>query len=157
MGKKTPDAPDYAAAAEATGASNREAVRDQTWANRVDQFNPWGSTTFDSEMVRDPASGEMVTKWSQNQKLTPEAQAALDSQLGIDRAKSEFASRLMGRAGQTLLQDTDYSKFQEMGGVPQVANRQLGVPRQRAGAGNGMKAQSESQLQAQLLRGQRNG
>jgi len=157
MGKKTPDAPDYEALAESTAASSKDAMRDQTWANRVDQFNPWGSTTFDSEMVRDPASGEMVTKWSQNQNLTPEAQSALDSQLGIDRAKSDFASRLMGKAGQTLLQDTDYSKFQQMGSAPQVANRQLGIPRQSAGSGNGMKAQSESQLQAQLLRGQPNG
>lgn len=128
MGKSAPDAPDYTAAAEQTGASNKDAIRDQTWANRVDQYNPWGSITFDTAQERDPATGEMVTKWSQNQELNPEAQSALDSQLGIDRAKSEFASRLMGKAGNTLLQDTDYSKFQGYGGVPQITERELGIP-----------------------------
>jgi hypothetical protein len=135
MGKDTPEAPDYAAAAEATGASNKAAIRDQTAANRIDQYNPWGSLTFDTRSERDPSSGEMVTRYSQNQKLNPEAQAALDSQLGINRAKSEFASRLMGKAGNTLLQDTDYSKFQDYGSVPTITNRELGVPQYGGGGG----------------------
>jgi len=156
MGKSTPSAPDYEGAAEATGESNREAIRDQTWANRIDQNNPWGSLSYDSQRVIDPATGEAVTKWTQNQTLAPEAQAALDSQLGIDRAKSEFAGRLMGRAGGTLLQDTDYDKFQKMADAPQITRRELGVPRYQSGS-NGMKAPSEAQLQAQLLRGSQNG
>jgi len=176
MGKSAPDAPDYTAAAEQTGASNKEAIRDQTWANRVDQYNPWGSITFDTAQEMDPATGEMVTKWSQNQELNPEAQAALDSQLGIDRAKSEFASRLMGKAGNTLLQDTDYSKFQSYGGVPQMTEREYGVPQYgNQGGGNqgqpmnpppqndvmpppsvnGMKPPSQKQLEMSLLRGKR--
>lgn len=156
MGKSTPQQPDYEAAAIASGESAAEAIRDQTWANRIEQTNPWGSLTYDTESVIDPATGEPVTKWSQTQTLDPEAQAALDAQLGIDRAKSEFAGRLMGRAGNRLLQDTDYNKFQSMATAPQVTQRNVGVPRY-SGGNNGMKAPSEAQLQAQLLRGRQDG
>ena len=118
MGKKTPDAPDYTAAAEQTGESNREALNMQTWANRTDQYNPWGSLTYNNEAMVDPATGQTVTKWTQNQTLTPLAQDALDRQMAIDAKKSDFASKLMDRAGGNLLQDTDWSKFSDFGGTP---------------------------------------
>jgi hypothetical protein len=118
MGKKTPDAPDYEAAAERTAESDKENLTTQTWANRMNQYNPWGSIEYDNEQVRDPATGQMVTKWTQNQELTPLAQEALDRQMAIDNRKSDFASKLMGRAGNALLTDTDYSKFQGFAEAP---------------------------------------
>lgn len=118
MGKSAPKAPDYTAAAEATAESNQEALNMQTWANRMNQYNPWGSITYDSESTIDPATGQRVTQWTQNQELTPLAQEALDRQMAIDAQKSDFASQLMDRAGGTLLQDTDWGKFGGYGQAP---------------------------------------
>lgn len=118
MGKSAPKAPDYTAAAEATAESNQEALNMQTWANRMNQYNPWGQITYDTEQVIDPATGQRVTQWTQNQQLTPLAQEALDRQMAIDAQKSDFASQMMDRAGNTLLQDTDWSKFGGYGQAP---------------------------------------
>lgn len=46
-GKSSPAPPDYAAAAEQTGEDARQLVEQQTYANRVDQFSPWGQTTYE--------------------------------------------------------------------------------------------------------------
>ena len=128
MGKSAPKAPDYTAAAEATAASDKEALNMQTWANRADQYNPWGSLTYSPESVIDPATGQEVTKWTQRQELTPLAQEALDRQMSIDAQKSDFASQLMGRAGNTLLQDTDWGKFGSFGQAPVAYGmRQVGT------------------------------
>ncbi len=50
MGGKSspPPAPDYAAAAEQTGEDARQLVEQQTHANRIDQYSPWGSTEYES-------------------------------------------------------------------------------------------------------------
>ena len=43
---KAPATPDYAAAAEATAAGNKDAILAQTAANRVNQITPYGSLTY---------------------------------------------------------------------------------------------------------------
>ena len=118
MGAKTADTPDYMALAEKTSKSANAAMDKQTWANRIDQFNPWGSITYDSEKVLDPATGKVVTKWTQNQKLNPKSQAALDKQMDLTAQKSDFAGRLMDRAGGTLEQEMDWDKFGGYGEAP---------------------------------------
>lgn len=120
MGKSAPRAPDYRAAAEETAASNQEALNMQTYANRINQYNPWGSLTYENESVIDPATGQRVTQWTQNQELTPEAQAALDQQMLINKEKSDFAQQLMQRAGASLLREPNWGDFTEFGDVPQA-------------------------------------
>lgn len=46
---KTPPAPDYKAAAEATAAGNLEVAKYTTEANRADQIDPWGQVTWTQE------------------------------------------------------------------------------------------------------------
>lgn len=46
-----PPAPDYRAAAEETASGNLEAAKYATQANRVNQYTPWGSLTWDSNRV----------------------------------------------------------------------------------------------------------
>jgi len=49
MGKPSaPLAPDYTGAAQATAAGNLEAEKYRTQANRVNQYTPYGSTTYSS-------------------------------------------------------------------------------------------------------------
>lgn len=100
MGKKSaPPAPDYRGAAEAQAASDQSALANQTWANRPTQYTPWGNISWETSYGRDPGSGENVTQWSQHLNLTPESQAALDSQQRIQSYRSGLAESLLSRAG----------------------------------------------------------
>ena len=116
MGKSAPKAPDYTKAAEAQAESSREVTNMQTWANRPDQYTPFGSQTWSPTSVRDPATGQMVTQWTQNTNLTPESQRALDAQLGLTADRSELGASLMPRAQQEFGTAMDWSQFDQMGG-----------------------------------------
>ena len=97
MGKSAPPVPDYRGAAEETAQASREATNQQNYANRPDQFSPFGSLTYNTEAFTDPATGQKVTKYTQNQELNPESQAALDSQLALTRGRSDLGGALMER------------------------------------------------------------
>ena len=111
MGKSAPAVPDYRGAAEETAQASREATNQQNYANRPDQFSPFGSLTYGTEEVTDPATGQKVTKWSQNQNLNPESQAALDSQLALTRGRSDLGGALMPRVAEDYAQGMDFSKY----------------------------------------------
>ena len=113
MGKSSPETPDYKGAAEATADSSKEVTTQQTWANRPDQNNPWGSTSWDSTAAVDPATGQPVTQWTQNQTLNPASQAALDSQMALTQGKSDLAGGMMSSVGQELGTQMDWDQFGE--------------------------------------------
>ena len=96
MGKKAPKPPDYAAAAEQTAIADKDAARYATYANRVDQSNPWGDVNYESYLDVDPATGEQVTRWRENTTLNDQSQAALDAQMGLMQGRSELAGSMMG-------------------------------------------------------------
>ena len=112
MGKKSsPKPPDYQALAEQTADNSAQSIRDQTYANRINQSNPWGSTEFTNWQEVDPASGEMVTRWGENTTLTPELQAALDSQIKLQQGRSDLAGGMMGDITEDFSQRQDYSQY----------------------------------------------
>lgn len=115
FGKSAPSSPDYKGAAEATAASDRTNLRDQTWANRPEQITPWGSTTWDQERVKDPATGEKVTQWTQNTALNADSQRALDAQLGLSANKSELAGGMYDRMANEYSSEMDWSGLPEVG------------------------------------------
>ncbi len=110
MGKSA-KAPDYTAAAEATGESSKDVTNMQTWANRPNQVTPWGSTTWDASSTIDPSTGKPVTSWTQNTELTPEGQKALDDQFAITGGRSDLARQLLPRASEEFGQEMDWSKY----------------------------------------------
>ena len=116
MSKSVPDSPDYTGAAEASAQSSKEVTNMQTFANRPDQVTPWGSTTWSNAAVIDPATGQPVTAWQQNTTLTPEAQRALDAQLGVTADRSELASSLVPRLQNEYGSAMDWSNFTPMSG-----------------------------------------
>ena len=81
-----PPAPDYAGAANATAAGNLEAAKYATNANRINQYTPYGSLTY--TRPENSASGS----WEQTETLAPEAKAALDQQLALNRKYGETAN-----------------------------------------------------------------
>lgn len=124
MGKKStpapPPAPDYVGAAKATAASDLEAARYQTTANRVDQYTPWGSLTYQ----RDPNNPD---KWSQTESLTPEAQRALDAQLAIQQGRSDQANSMLDRVKNSYSQDFNPTRLSSyLSNVPGVDTSSVG-------------------------------
>lgn len=171
---KAPPPPDYKGAAEATAASNMEATKYQTNANRANQVTPWGSLTwsrapgsgssttfdqarYDADMAaynqrkaqasqRNPYGSNNLglygqsdmgigadnmpwgrqsygggfnevapdrnnyytttaddgSGWEQKMTLTPEAQAALDSQLRVQMNQSKLAEGLQGQVAEMM-------------------------------------------------------
>ena len=114
-GKSQPNFGDIAAS---QGEENREVIRDQTYANRPDQYTPWGYTSWGNEEYIDPATGEKTTKWAQTQGLRPELQDILDKQFAIQGGKTDIAGMLTGRMGQEFGQQMDWSGLNPIGSVP---------------------------------------
>ena len=141
MGKKSaPTPPDYRAAAEETAAGSRQAARDQTYANRIDQTTPWGSLNYESYQDVDPSTGEAVTRWRQNEALTPGLQAALDSQIGMQQGRSDLAGSMMGDISGMMGTAMDFSKYGDLQGP--------GEQGRMSGAGQGLQGMSLEGLPA---------
>ena len=83
MKSSAPAAPNYTEAAEKTAAGNLAAARQQTSANRVNQYTPYGSLTY-KDLGND--------KWEQHQTLTPQAQATLDKQMALSDKYADTAN-----------------------------------------------------------------
>lgn len=124
MSKGTPKAPDYAAAAQEQAQSSKEVTNMQTWANRPDQVTPFGSTTWNPSATVDPATGQNVTKWTQNTNLTPETQAALDSQMRLTQGRSQLGESMMSRAQTEYGTPMDWGKMPQGGGTVQAGQLQ---------------------------------
>lgn len=163
-GGDSPEAPDYAGAAKRTAAGNLKYAKYATNANRIDQYTPYGSLTYDYKPQRNAAGKVTGRGWTQNVNLTPEAQKALDQQLalntkygqvanlGFDRVRDIFAnpqldtSQLPDRAigvGQTA-QDAIMSRLQ-----PDLAKQEESLRARLANQGIGIGSdayQRESDL-----------
>jgi hypothetical protein len=120
MGKSSspPPAPDYTGAAERTAQSSQYAQTFADWANRPQQYTPWGSSTWNSEQMTDPATGQPVTQWSQYLQLSGPQQQALDDQMAIQAGKSGIAMGMMDRLNASYAQPFDTSQLQAYGQVP---------------------------------------
>lgn len=128
MSKDTPDAPDYKAAAQEQAQSSREVTEQQTWANRPTINTPFGQQTWDVTPTWDPATGQYINSWAQNTNLTPESQAALDSQMRIQQGRSGLAESMLGRAQDEYGQPMDWSKFTKLADTPEANKYGEGLP-----------------------------
>jgi hypothetical protein len=86
-----PPAPDYEAAARETAAGNREAAEFSTKANRINQFTPYGSLTYEYTPQLDAEGKETGAGWTQRQTLTPQAQETLDRQMALSNQFADVA------------------------------------------------------------------
>jgi len=147
--------PDYQGAAIAQGEANREVVRDQTFANRPDQYTPWGFTRWNPYQTTDPSTGEATTGWEQIQGLTPELQEILNKQIAIQGGRSDVAGMLTGRLGNEYGSAMNWDGLSPMGDVvnPQFTMPEGGVddPYQtRQRAEDAMYISAMSRLQPQF-------
>ncbi len=100
--KDAPEAPDYTAAAVEQGEAAKEVTRMQTYANRPDQFTPFGASTWQAQAITDPATGTPTTRWAQTIGLTPASQQALEAQQRIVAGRAALGQGLMGEAALEL-------------------------------------------------------
>lgn len=111
-----PDQPDYEGAAAATGESGIRNTRNQTYANRANQYSPEGNITWDSYEDIDPSTGEKVTRWNQNTNLSPEKQKAYDDQQAIQGGRNALAANAIGGVTDELGNPMDYGKLPDRAG-----------------------------------------
>lgn len=109
------DAPDYVGAAEKQAQAQKDMGAQSTWANRPNQTTPWGSSTWSSELGKDPATGADITKWSQTQTLDPTIQKALDSQIGVQGDRSKLAKSMMTQVAADTAKPFDWKSMPAAG------------------------------------------
>lgn len=116
MGGKAsaPAAPDYVGATQLQGQLSKENLNMQNYANRPTINTPFGSQTWGTQAVTDPATGQDVTQWTQNTTLAPALQSALDAQTSLQNDRSNLASGFMGRVAGEYAQPFDYSSLPQM-------------------------------------------
>jgi len=119
-GGSPPPPPDYVGFAEAQAGASREITEQQTWANRPDQYIPWGSVEWDTTQVWDPTTEQYVNRWQQTTNLAPESQWALDNQMYLQGARSELGGTLMDRAAGEFAGEMDWSQFNDWGPMADV-------------------------------------
>jgi hypothetical protein len=115
MGKKSrpapPPAPDYSGLARQEAEANQRNLTNQTWANRPTINTPWGSQTWNATEGVDPATGQRVTQWTSNITLSPQQQAALDSQMAVQMGLSNQAQQFLGRVGESMGQPFNWNNL----------------------------------------------
>lgn len=129
MGGKgsAPPPPDYVGAAQLQGELSKESLNMQNYANRPVQNTPFGSTTWATTPVKDPATGQVVTQWTQNTTLAPGLQQAVEDQFQIQAGRSDLANSFMGRVAGEYSQPFDYSNLPELTRANAAGNLQTGT------------------------------
>lgn len=111
MGKgKIPKAPDYAAAAKETAAGNLQAAQYATMVNRVNQYTPYGSMTYDRPA--DPKDPMGV--WSQRVNLTADGQKLLDQDNKTASGLASLQDNATGRVAQGQQTPFDFQSIQDV-------------------------------------------
>ena len=124
---RAPAAPDYLGAATAQAQASEKATTAQNYANRPVINTPFGSQTWGTQAVTDPATGQPVTQWTQNTTLAPDLQAALDAQVGTQLGRSQLAGGFMERVGQEYAQPFDWQNLPQMAQLNQQSRLGTGV------------------------------
>ncbi|NBS94219.1 MAG: hypothetical protein EBT27_10955, partial [Betaproteobacteria bacterium] len=129
MGGKAsaPPAPDYLGAATAQAQASEKATNTQNFANRPVINTPFGTQSWDTNAVIDPASGQKVTQWTQNTTLAPGLQDALDYQLDTQLGRSQLASGFMDRVANEYVKPFDYASLPKMAQVNAPASLMTNV------------------------------
>jgi hypothetical protein len=110
-GKSSPPPPDYAGAAREQAQASVEQTNMQNYANRPTQYTPFGSQTWNTNAVTDPATGQQVTQWTQNTTLAPQLQNALDSQMAVQQGRSDLAQGFMRNVENSYQQPFDWQNM----------------------------------------------
>jgi hypothetical protein len=137
MGGKgsAPAAPDYMGATQLQGELNKENLNSQNYANRPTINTPFGSQSWGTQAVKDPASGQVVTNWTQNNSLAPGLQQAVNDQMEIQAGRSDLAGSFMGRVQNDYAKPTDFSAMPALTSANQAGSLQTATTDYAPGLG----------------------
>lgn len=111
MGGKSPSKSAGARAANAAGEQARMLNQEQTYANRPNQYNAWGSSEWTNEPYKDPVTGEMMLNWTQKETLADPLQKSLDAQMGLQQGRSEMAHSRLSDVQNEMGSPMDFSRY----------------------------------------------
>jgi hypothetical protein len=107
MGKpKAPDAPDYAAAANAQGSANVNSAVATNRLNQVNQTGPYGSLTYsygtqeNGDGYTDPQTGQWIPQVTASTTLSPDQQRLLDQNNQLSIGLNDLAGKGLGYVDQ---------------------------------------------------------
>ena len=120
MGNKSADTPDVAGAAAAEGEASRVNTMDQTYANRPNQYNTFGSNTWQNEMVIDPATGESVAQWTNREQLSPEMQELYNQDMNMNLGLGATAGSMNNRIHNAYATPMDWASYGDPLAGPQA-------------------------------------
>lgn len=124
---RAPAAPDYLGAAQQQAAASKELTNIQNFANRPTINTPFGSQSWQTGSTVDPATGQAVTSWTQNNTIAPELQTALNEQLNLQSDRSQLAGDFMGRVSQEYSQPFDWMNLPQMARVDRPSQLSAGL------------------------------
>lgn len=110
MGSKsasTPQAPDPAYVSQQQTQSNVNTAVANGYLNRVNQYGPTGSKTYDIVGATN-VGGVSVPQWAETTKLSPEQQRIYDSQTQLTQGTSDLANQYVGRIGEATSKPYSY-------------------------------------------------
>ena len=104
-------------AAREQGVVDERLATGKTYADRPNQYNPFGSVEWGQSSTIDPSTGKPVTTWEQTQSYSPETQALIDQQMGNMGQRGMMQNNALDQA-QTAMQDApDWAQFGEQQGL----------------------------------------
>lgn len=151
-GKSAPESPDFMGIAREQGGLSREATREQTFANRPDQYGPFGSTTWEYEPGEPvagtrPAAGsfgvgiaDLLRGDGGQDASTTEGPGRWTQRTGLSPGLQTAADRLMAQVGEGAGLDPAAARERAIEGAYGMQTSRLD-PRFRAG-----RAARETQL-----------
>jgi len=105
-----PPAPDPAATANSQSQANINTAIANASLNRVNQQTPWGSITY----TQGAPGANGVPTWSSQVQLSPQQQALLDQQQGMQLQRGDLAHQFLGNVSTAPL---------DFGSLPAINNR----------------------------------
>jgi len=122
-----PPVPDYAGIAQQQAGAQTQLTNQQTWANRPNVSTPWGTQSWTTGTAVDPSTGQHMTTWNQNVSLSPQQQAALDSQMGVQTGLSQQAQSMLNNVKGSYGQPMNWGGFTPLAGTPQAGDLTKGI------------------------------
>ncbi len=104
----SPTPPDPTATAAAQGASNLNTATAQAGLNNVNQFTPYGSTTFDQTGTFTTPDGTTIPRFTQNVSLSPLGQTILTGTQGVQADLIPAEQKLAAQANQASTTPLDF-------------------------------------------------
>lgn len=103
MGKSAPAPQSYVGASTLDTLHQDQSAARSTWESRPDVTTPWGSVGWSAKPTYDPVSGATINTWQQDVNLDPTLVDANQSQMNLQRDRSQLGEKVLDQASGDIL------------------------------------------------------